>query len=54
MKSYRTAKNVANAAVYVLLGVLAVVWVLPILYLVILSLRDVGTLDMACYPDRFE
>lgn len=40
MKSYKTAKRLANGAVYLLLGVLAILWVLPIVYLVILSLRE--------------
>lgn len=40
MKSYRTARRVANGLVYTLLSVLAVLWVLPIAYLILLSFRE--------------
>lgn len=39
IKSYKARGRLINGIVYVLLSVLAVLWVLPILYLVILSLR---------------
>ncbi len=40
MKSYKTARRVANTTVYILLSVLAILWILPILYLIVLSLRE--------------
>ena len=40
MKSYRTQKRIANGLVYLLLSLLAVLWILPIVYLIILSFRE--------------
>ncbi len=40
IKGYRSQKRLGNAIVYVLLTVLALLWVLPIAYLLILSLRE--------------
>lgn len=40
MKSYRAARRLTNGMVYAILTVLAVLWVLPILYLIVLSLRE--------------
>ena len=40
MKSYQTQKRLSNVLVYALLSILALVWILPIVYLVILSLRE--------------
>lgn len=39
MRSYRARQRLSNAAIYTILTVLAVVWLLPIVWLVILSLR---------------
>lgn len=38
-KSYSFSRKTANAAIYIILTVLSVVWLAPIVYLVILSLR---------------
>lgn len=40
MNSYKTTRRLANVLVYALLVVLAILWILPIVYLVILSLRE--------------
>ncbi len=40
IKSYKGRQRFANGLVYALLGLLAALWVLPIIYLVILSLRE--------------
>lgn len=40
IKSYKTGQRLANLAVYLILIVLSVLWLLPIAYLVILSLRE--------------
>lgn len=40
MSSYKTTRRLANVLVYALLVVLAILWILPIVYLVILSLRE--------------
>ncbi|MBQ3259330.1 MAG: ABC transporter permease subunit, partial [Clostridia bacterium] len=40
MKSYQTQKRLSNVLVYALLSILALLWILPIVYLVILSLRE--------------
>ena len=40
IKGYQAQKRLANVLVYVLLSLLAILWVLPIVYLFILSLRE--------------
>ena len=42
MIRYRTRRRLTNALVYLLLSVLALIWIAPIVYLVILSLRKEG------------
>lgn len=42
IKSYRLRQRLSNAAIYILLSVLAAIWILPIIYLFILSLREEG------------
>lgn len=37
MKSYKTSRRLANGAIYVILSIMAILWVLPILWLVIIS-----------------
>lgn len=39
-KSYKTANRVSNAAIYLVLSLLVVVWILPIVYLILQSLRE--------------
>ena len=42
IKSMKTRKLVTNTAVYILLGALSVIWLLPIIYLVVTSFRGEG------------
>lgn len=39
MKSYKARKRAANTAIYIILSILAVLWILPIVWLVIASFR---------------
>jgi len=39
IKSMKTRRTVANTVVYIILGVMSIVWLLPIAYLVITSFR---------------
>jgi arabinogalactan oligomer/maltooligosaccharide transport system permease protein len=39
MKSMKTRKTAANTAIYIILGILSVIWLIPIIYLVITSFR---------------
>ena len=39
IKSMKARKTAANTAVYILLGVLSIIWLIPIIYLIITSFR---------------
>lgn len=39
MKSYKTSRRLANGAIYAILTLMAVIWVLPIVWLIITSFR---------------
>lgn len=46
IKSYKLRRHVANAIIYIILGVMCIIWVMPFLYLVLHSLRlDGGVID---------
>ncbi|MBO5928463.1 MAG: sugar ABC transporter permease, partial [Clostridia bacterium] len=54
IKSYHTRTKVANAVIYLLLSVLAIIWVLPIVYLIILSLRkESGAYTPYLFPKEY-
>lgn len=46
IKSYKLRRNVANGLIYLILGVMCIIWILPFVYLVLHSLRlDGGVID---------
>lgn len=54
IKSYRTRQKIANAAIYTILTILVVLWVLPIVWLVICSLREEpGAYTTYIWPKSF-
>ena len=54
IKSYTARKRVVNTAVYVVLSLLAVIWVIPIVYLIILSLRgEPGAYTPYVFPKTY-
>ncbi len=54
IKSYRTRRKAANTVIYVILSLLAIVWILPIIWLVISSLRaEPGAYTTYVWPKTF-
>ena len=54
IKSYRARQKIANAAIYTILTILVVLWVLPIVWLVICSLREEpGAYTTYIWPKSF-
>ena len=54
IKSYSLRKKLTNAAVYGLLTVLALIWITPIVYLFILSLRkEAGAYTTYLLPKEY-
>lgn len=46
IKSYKLRRNVANGLIYLILGVMCIIWIMPFVYLVLHSLRlDGGIID---------
>ena len=43
IKSYKLRRNIANAFIYLVLGVMGIVWISPFAYLVMHSFRGEGT-----------
>lgn len=54
IKSYRFRQRLSSAAIYTVLSLLSVVWVLPIIYLIILSLRkESGAYTPYLFPKSY-
>ena len=46
IKSYKFRRHLANALIYIILGVMCIIWIMPFVYLVLHSLRlDGGVID---------
>lgn len=55
IKSYKFRRHLSNALIYIILGVMCIIWVMPFVYLILHSLRlDGGVIDNgALLPKQF-